>query len=347
MPRTPAPLGPEPHPDGADRRHGQVPVARAGQRRAGRRPHRRLRPRRRALRDALRPAAVRRRDRRGHRAAARLQPTPARPARCGPAIPRRSRTVVLRAMAKAPDDRYATGGRAAERPAVGRPRAPTTTDRPPPPCPPRAPRRPGGVRRRFAAERAVAGWCRVVLIVVLAVTLGIVGVLFARTDDGAATCSTAPTRAPASGPPVAIRTRRGLRPPPGSGGEHDDELPNLHRRRPGHRRGRTERYADRAFGGLKPGVGFVARSSTAPAELGRAPGRRPPHRVDGGGLRGRRAQDARSASGASRSPTKSGVDGRRHLRPRRHARRGRAGVDHRPRRGQRLGRGRARSVLTG
>ena len=74
-------VGPEPHQDGLGHGHGDLLLARAGPRRAGRPPQRPVQPGRRALRDDHRPAAVRRRQRGGHRLQARAgEPGPA-PAR--------------------------------------------------------------------------------------------------------------------------------------------------------------------------------------------------------------------------------------------------------------------------
>jgi hypothetical protein len=105
----------------------------------------------------------------------------------------------------------------------------------------------------------------VVLIVVLAVTLGIVGVLFARTDTGRNLFDSSDGQA--DGGSVAIRNAVAFDPPPGSGREHDEELANLYDGNPS-TRWSTEQYADNLFGGLKDGVGFVVELSEG-GRLGR------------------------------------------------------------------------------
>ena len=187
----------QPGPDG---RHRQVPRPRAGPRRAGRPPHRHLQPRRRALRDALRPPAVRGRHRRGHRA----RPPPPRPA------------------APAPGPRRGPEGARGRRRAGPWPASPTTATTRPPTCGPRsspagatpspdadltatdvarlardAPHRRRGRPRRQPAPRAVepagsvvppdrasAGSSPPIVVVLVALALGIAGVLLGRSGAG-------------------------------------------------------------------------------------------------------------------------------------------------------------------
>jgi serine/threonine-protein kinase len=176
--------------------------------------------------------------------------TPLSPRQVRAGIPRALEAVVLRAMAKAPAQRFPT---AAEMhtallsvdlgpddavPAVRRDDTP-----------------PGGVPPTFAqSERS---WIvPVLLIVVLAVTLGVVGVLFARSDTGQRLLHPPSSAGSAKGAAVAVRSASAFDPPPGSGQEHDAELPNLFDGDPSTTWG-TEQYGNRQFGGLKSGVGFV------------------------------------------------------------------------------------------
>jgi hypothetical protein len=91
--------------------------------------------------------------------------------------------------------------------------------------------------------------------VVIAVTLGVVGVLFARSDTGQRLLND-----PDGGEPraeaVSVLSAGAFDPPPGSGEEHNEELGFLVDGDPGTTWG-TEQYGNRQFGGLKNGVGFV------------------------------------------------------------------------------------------
>ena len=183
-----------------------------------------------------------------HTTATRLSP---RQVRAG--IPRSLEAIVLRAMAKDPARRYPTAGEMHTAllsvdlgdddavPAVRREDTP-----------------PGGVATSFAqSERS---WIvPVVVIVVLAVTLGVIGVLFARSDTGHRLFSpgsgSGGTGA-AKGSSVTVRSARAFDPPPGSGGEHDGDVTHLLDGNPA-TTWATEQYSNRRFGGLKTGVGFV------------------------------------------------------------------------------------------
>ena len=95
----------EPHPDGRRDGHGGLLLARAGRGQGGRRPQRHLLARGRALRDGGRPPALHRRlpgrgglqARAGHARAA---------AQVNPAVPPALEAVIMKAMAKDPNDRY-------------------------------------------------------------------------------------------------------------------------------------------------------------------------------------------------------------------------------------------------
>jgi len=168
-------------------------------------------------------------------------------------IPRPLETIVLRAMAKSPHDRYPTAAdfqsallsvdlRSDDAvPMVVRDDTP-----------------PHGVPQTFAqSERS---WLvPTVLIVVVAVTLGIVGVIFARSDTGQRLLGETPAgEEPAGGgaPAVPIRLVSSFDPSPGDGVEHEDEVANLVDGNPA-TTWRTSNYAGPDFAGLKPGVGFV------------------------------------------------------------------------------------------
>ena len=99
-----------------------------------------------------------------------------------------------------------------------------------------------------------------VAIVAVAVTLGVVGVLFARSEtgnrllDGLGRTETPAAKTQAIPTPTPLA----FDPPPGSGSEHDDELAFLVDGDP-ETLWSTEQYSNNRFGGLKPGVGVVLR----------------------------------------------------------------------------------------
>lgn len=187
-----------------------------------------------------------------------LSATPRSPRQVRAGIPRSLDAIVLRAMAKSPEARYATAAEL-ESALLSVQLGPedTVVDARPEPAPPAA-----GMPTFAQSERS---WLvPVVLIVVLAVTLGVVGVLFARTDTGRNLFGS--TGGAADKGPVVIRTALAFDPPPGSGHEHDEELANLHDGNPS-TTWSSERYTDNHFGGLKDGVGFVVEADR-PSRLG-------------------------------------------------------------------------------
>jgi serine/threonine-protein kinase len=95
------------------------------------------------------------------------------------------------------------------------------------------------------------------LIVVIAVTLGVVGVLLGRTEMGQGLFDAVDERRPGGGAegPVSITSTASFD-PQGSGGEHDDELTALLDGDPA-TVWTTEAYRSRDLGGLKDGVGVV------------------------------------------------------------------------------------------
>lgn len=174
-------------------------------------------------------------------------PLPPRQVRAG--IPRSLESVVLRAMAKRPDDRYATAGQLQTAllsvdlraddvdPMVTRQREITP---------------PSGVPKFRDSERS---WLvPVVLIVILAVTLGVVGVLFARSDTGQELLDL-PGGGTSKAQPVQVADASAFD-PQGDRREHDGDLANLTDDDPA-TMWTTEQYNSRQFGGIKDGVGFV------------------------------------------------------------------------------------------
>jgi serine/threonine-protein kinase len=183
-------------------------------------------------------------------ALAHLRAEPMSPRQVRPGIPRPLEVAVLRAMAKAPADRFQTAGDlrsallsidVADDDAV-----PTVTRDPTPPA---------GITPSFAqTERS---WLVPVgLIVVIALVLGVVGVLFARTPAGRSLFEGAPGGAAgAASTPVPIADIKAFDPPPGDGVEHDGDLHNLTDSNT-RTTWETQSYASARFGGLKDGVGF-------------------------------------------------------------------------------------------
>jgi eukaryotic-like serine/threonine-protein kinase len=172
---------------------------------------------------------------------------------------------VLRAMAKAPESRpqsaadlqsalLAVDLRAGEATAV--------VAAPPRPAPAARPRAdhtpPRGVPPTIV--RNERRWMvPTVAIVAIALTLGVVGFLFARSDTGR---SLIDDIGEGQGAAAAIPkpTPLAFDPPPGSGVEHDDELPFLVDGDPTSAWS-TENYNSSRFGGLKPGVGVILQLS--------------------------------------------------------------------------------------
>jgi serine/threonine protein kinase len=172
-------------------------------------------------------------------------PLPPRQVRAG--IPRSLESVVLRAMAKNPAGRYATAGQLQT--------ALLSVDLDADDAEPEFQRDitpPGGVPKFRDSERS---WLvPVVLIVILAVTLGTVGVLFARSETGQNLLDL-PGSESSNAQPVQVVAVAAFD-PEGDGGEHNNELANLADGDPA-TTWSTERYNNNQFGGIKTGVGFV------------------------------------------------------------------------------------------
>ncbi|MDQ4096875.1 MAG: protein kinase [Actinomycetota bacterium] len=181
--------------------------------------------------------------------------SPLSPRQVRSGIPRSLEAVVLRALSKSPDDRYAT--------AADMESALVSVDLGPDDAVPlvvRDPTPPEGTPALSFRESERSWLYPVGLIVAAAVALGIIGVLFARTDTGQRLLN-------GNGNSGATRTLTVARaqsfdPPPGSQAEHDDELPLLF---DGDQSTAwtTETYSTSRFGRLKEGVGMVAVLSGA------------------------------------------------------------------------------------
>jgi serine/threonine protein kinase len=173
---------------------------------------------------------------------------PMRPRQLRPGIPRSLERIVLKAMSKEPEARYATAAEL-RRDLLGislSDDATVAVDRDTTP--------PGGMAPTFVqSERS---WLvPVVLIIVLAVTLGAVGLIFARSDTGKNLLDTG--GASSKGQVATIRSAQAFDPygnPPNQ--EHNADLGNLFDGNPS-TAWSTETYSNNHFGGLKSGVGFV------------------------------------------------------------------------------------------
>jgi serine/threonine-protein kinase len=174
-------------------------------------------------------------------------------------IPRPLEAVVLKALAKNPDNRYATAGDMQS--------ALLSIDLGPDDAVPmvvRDPTPPEGAPALTFRESERSWLYPVALIVVAAVTLGIIGVLFARTDAGQRIFN-GNTGSSAAKRTLPIDHAQSFDPPPGSEAEHDDQLQFLTDNDPSSV-WTTETYSTSRFGGLKKGVGAVL-VLTAPARL--------------------------------------------------------------------------------
>ena len=181
-------------------------------------------------------------------------------------VPRALEEIVLRAMAKRPDDRYQSaeelrGALLSVDVRAGEATAVVSA----PPLPPPAPvsrvdhTPPRGVPPSFAKQERRWAVPAVALAAVV-VTLAVVLFLLARSDAGKRLIDDG---TPAEDARVVPKpTPLAFDPPPGSGVEHDDELPFL---LDGDVSSvwRTENYNSNRFGGLKPGVGVVLQLNAA------------------------------------------------------------------------------------
>lgn len=188
-------------------------------------------------------------------------------------IPRGLEAVVLRAMAKSPDARYQSAAElqtALLSTDLGAEEETNVVAAPRPPAAPVGAARPAGDAHtppRGIPPSFVQSERRwlipTIAIVAVALTLGVVGVLFARSDAGHKLLNRTPSTTPAaSSQSIPTPTPLPFDPPPGSGVEHDDELPNLVDGDTS-TLWSTENYSTAQFGGLKPGVGVILRLDAA------------------------------------------------------------------------------------
>jgi hypothetical protein len=192
-------------------------------------------------------------------ALARLTSEPLRPRQVRAGLSRQLEDVVLKAMARDPDARYASAtalcgaldavdvGRADDEPFDPTIGVPVRDDTPAPGTSP-AP-------RFTETERS---WIvPAALIIVIALTLAIVALSLSGNDVGRTLFDAATGgRDEPAGEPIALAAAPESFDPFGSGGEHDDELGLATDGDPG-TAWTTERYDNRLLGGLKPGVGIV------------------------------------------------------------------------------------------
>ncbi len=213
-------------------------------------------------------------------AVARLTSEPLRLRQVKAGIPRSLEEIVVRAMARRPADRYASASAlctalehvdlrkvepADDRTVAGVVTGADATSWSPP-------------RPRPSSERAAAGsgargpgterppprfvqterqWLvPAALIVVVAVTLAVVGILLGRTTMGRDLFDVVGERRPGGASAAVAVTGVESFDPFGSGGEHDDELPALLDPDPG-TAWTSEKYNSPDLGGLKDGVGVV------------------------------------------------------------------------------------------
>lgn len=218
-------------------------------------------------------------------AVARLTSQPLRLRQVRAGIPRALEEIVLRAMARRPDDRYPSAaalrsaleqidlrklepaddhtvvGAGADATSVSPPSPWSSPGPAPEPAPEpaqvRSPDRRGAGGRRPAPRSAQSkrSWLvPAALIVVVAATLGVVAVLLGRTDMGGELFG-AGGEGPGGAAALTV-TEVDSFDPFGSGGEHDDELAAILDPDP-ETVWTSEEYRGRNLGGLKPGVGFV------------------------------------------------------------------------------------------
>jgi serine/threonine protein kinase len=175
---------------------------------------------------------------------------PPRPRQLRPGIPKPLEDVVMRCLAKSPGARFAS--------AADLQTALLSIDLAPDDAAPmvvRDPTPPEGAPSPSFRETERSSLYPVTIIAVVAVTLGILGAIFASTDTGQRLLN--PDGDDARGARVlTIQNALSFDPPPGSQNEHDGELPLLRDGDP-NTAWTTETYTTSRFGGLKQGVGVV------------------------------------------------------------------------------------------
>jgi serine/threonine-protein kinase len=210
-------------------------------------------------------------------ALARLTTTPLTPRQVRPGVPRALEVVLMRAMARLPDQRYPTAAALRQALLAVDPSAhdldlsdrtvSSTIDLRDLRSSSADPTPPGGVAAFARQERS---WIvPAALIVIIAATVGLVGALLSRTEVGrdlfdAVRPGDETAEAPAEGPiaedppsgPVVPGPAASFDPLGNDGGENDRELGALTDGDPA-TAWSTDRYNSRTLGNLKPGVGFV------------------------------------------------------------------------------------------
>jgi len=200
--------------------------------------------------------------------------TPPAPREVRADIPPALEGVVLRAMAKSPQARHQSAadlqaalvsvdlGAAEATNVVSPPRR----QPPPPVLPDHTP--PHGISPSYAPGKR-RRMVPVVAIVAVALTLGIVGILFARSDAGHKLLDNTktPGQQAAGAQAIPRPTVSAFDPPPGDGHEHDSDLGALVDGDPS-TAWSTEQYLDSHLTRLKPGVGVIFRLDGA-HKLGR------------------------------------------------------------------------------
>jgi serine/threonine-protein kinase len=176
---------------------------------------------------------------------------PVRPRQLRGDIPRKLENVVLKAMAKSPEQRYPTAGDLRRvllsLPLESDDDATTTLF---------APESPTAVRAAPSFVESERSWLvPTVLIVVLAVVLGIVGYLFSRSHTGQNLLGTSSNKASTAGAAPQVRDVLAFD-PDGDGREHNADLPKL-TDHDASSTWSTEHYDSGLQGAGKPGVGVV------------------------------------------------------------------------------------------
>jgi serine/threonine protein kinase len=184
-------------------------------------------------------------------ALARLTTEPLRPRQVRAGIPRAVEEVVLKAMARDPQDRYPSASallaalRSLDLSRLHEPEPTSSLDVIDP-----TPTGDEGFARRERSWLVPAA-----LIVVIALTLGLVGVLVGRTDVGQQLFGDDGPTATTSGP-IAVAAPQSFDPQGADREENDDLLANLVDADPA-TTWQTDLYETSSFGGLKSGVGVV------------------------------------------------------------------------------------------
>jgi serine/threonine-protein kinase len=205
-------------------------------------------------------------------ALARLQGEPMRPRNVRAGIPKPLEDVVMRAIARAPEDRYPTAAAfraallAAGRASPSAPVVPADLNGGDLTAPVASARRPDDATPAGAPPpafvRTERGWLVPTIVIILAAAaLILAGVLVTKN----ATRTTGSSPPAPSVTPVHIQQVSAFDPPPGNGQENDADVGNTIDGNP-NTLWQTEGYNSRSFGNLKQGVGLVLTLSQ-PSDL--------------------------------------------------------------------------------